>query len=933
MSRLVGSITSAAMRLAGATVFLVLLTIFFFRKILLTNLILVGVDSFLYFYPYRAYVASSLLEGHFPLWNPHLFMGTPLFANMQTAVLYPLLWTLTSLFVPKQVAWSIAIHVSLAAVGTLLYTRRSLRLGWVPSLGAAVTFGLGGYLGAQVEHINQLSGIAWLPWVFLLLDTAIGDGDMPWRSRRARAAVAGLGLVVALMILAGHAQTVYFGMVGAGMYCLLGGKWLSTNTLPRTWETLWGWIRRRSVPYLLALAAGVLLALALAAVQLLPTMELSGLSGRSGGLSYRDVTSFSLQPWRLHFSLLPPYGVDLSQVFGEAFSEYVAYIGIVGLGLALFGAWKLRGRPGVLPFVVLAGLGLFLAVGRYNPVYYVLYRLAPGFDLFRAPVRWMMLYAFGAAVLVGAGLEWVMRTAREHAAISIPADRQLPLSPLRWRAAAVGVGLLALLLVELLVASQGLRYNRPTAPEAYSSWRPSIAHLSADSGLFRFLSLSGIVFDPGDLAEIEAMFTGQLAEEAVYDYVVAAKEKEVLFYNLPLLYGFQSVDGYDGGLLPLRDFLTLQRLFLPEDRLSIDGRLRENLDRVPSGRLLSLLGVKYVITDKVYDVWIDDIFYDLQFEARLGPSAKSSITASNLKPFPSTAVGLVSYLEGAADLRDGTPVAAVTMTDDSGWEKTVVLRAGDETSEGVYIPGEVAHNPARVGHTWQTSASSVSGMSGDALIEGNDYITLLSLDDVHQLSSLRVEPLLPVGEFVLRGVSLVDERTSTSQQLLMSTEGNYRLVHSGDVKIYENLDVLPRAFIVSQAEVVSDSDLAVERLLDTDFDLSGSVVLADGEALEGDGTGLAHVAKYAAEEVVVAVEADTPAYLVLTDSFYPGWTAAVDGQRVPIYKADLAFRAVAVPSGEHQVVFRYVPTSFWWGVGISVAAMLLCMGLLVVRRR
>ena len=78
----------------------------------------------------------------------------------------------------------------------------------------------------------------------------------------------------------------------------------------------WGnGIRRRSLPYLLSLGAAVLLAVVLAAVQLLPTLELSGLSGRSGGLSYRDVTSFSLQPWRLPYSLLPPYGVNLSQVF------------------------------------------------------------------------------------------------------------------------------------------------------------------------------------------------------------------------------------------------------------------------------------------------------------------------------------------------------------------------------------------------------------------------------------------------------------------------------------------------------------------------------------------------------------------------------------------------------------------------------------------
>ncbi|NIO71325.1 MAG: hypothetical protein GTN71_20395, partial [Anaerolineae bacterium] len=123
--------------------------------------------------------------------------------------------------------------------------------------------------------------------------------------------------------------------------------------------------------------------------------------------------------------------------------------------------------------------------------------------------------------------------------------------------------------------------------------------------LYRFISMSGIVYDPGDLKEIQQIFEGQLPPQAIYDYVVAAKRKEILAPNLPLLYKIASVDGYDGGLLPLKRYITLLRLFLPEEDILPDGRLREQLKQVPEGRLLSLLNVKYVLTDKVFDVWID----------------------------------------------------------------------------------------------------------------------------------------------------------------------------------------------------------------------------------------------------------------------------------------------------------------------------------------
>jgi len=917
------------------------LALVFFWKIIFTNLILVSIDSFLYFYPYRAYVTRALLDGQFPLWNPHLFLGAPLFANMQTAVLYPFHWLFLGLSVPKQVAASIVLHVALAGLGVLAYARRSLGLGWLGALAAGVIFGLGGYLGGQVGHINQLSGVAWLPWTFLLLDMAAG------RQRRVVAALV-LSAVIALMILAGHAQSVFICLVGLALYALVGGQVRQAahdggtpeegppagepGAVKRLRLNLdligLGLQRLKSrLPYLVALAVAVAVAVLLAAVQLVPTLELSALSVRSGGLSYREATSFSLNPWLLHFTLLPPFGVDLAQVFGEAYSEYVAYVGIIGLGLALYAVWRGWVRPAgegrglsasTRFFTLLAALGLFLALGRVNPFYYLLYKIVPGFDLFRAPARWMLLYTFGMSLLAGIGLQLLsgLRPPR-------PGRRDEPRAKLERTngrrpriASGVSVMLFVVLCVELFVASRGLGYNQPTAPEAFTFLRPSVAHLKTDPGLHRFLSLSGIVYDPGDLAEMRAILADQLPEKAIYDYVVAAKQKEVLFYNLPLLYGFYSVDGYDGGLLPLREFVTMQRLFLDEDQLSVDGRLREKLHDVPPGHLLSLLGVKYVITDKVYDVWIDGVFYDLQFSARLSPGGITHVETTQLPDFPTTALGVVSYLDGAQDVADGVPVARIAVMDDTGWSQGFDLWAGRDTSQGRFQV-DVEHEQARVGHTWRDDP------------EGSDYITLIPLDSPRRLTSILVEGTTPAGEFVLRGLSLVDTRTATSRQLTLSTEGRYQLVHSGDVKIYENLEVLPRAFVVHQAEVSGDDEEAIARLRDPSFDPARTVILGRGEPLAGTGGGLAEIIHYGPARVVVNVTSDAPGYLVLADTIYPGWVATVDGEPSPIQRANLMFRAVQLEPGSHRVEFSYRPVSVRLGAGISALGLLVWVGGLV----
>jgi hypothetical protein len=379
------------------------------------------------------------------------------------------------------------------------------------------------------------------------------------------------------------------------------------------------------------------------------------------------------------------------------------------------------------------------------------------------------------------------------------------------------VGLLALLIVELFAASFVLPHARATAPQAFTSLRPAIAHLLAapvpsrggDGGGVgtRFLSMSDITFDPGDLPEIEVIYGPQLSADALYDYVVAAKHKEVLSPNLPLVFGLPAVDGFGGGVLPLAHYVTLQRLFLPEDEVSIDGRLRENLTAIPDGCWLSLFNVGHVITDKLHDAWLDDVFYDLQFGAQLARGEVAVV--AHVQRFEATALGLVSYLRGGAALPDGTVVGLVEVGFGEGLTHTFELRAGQHTAEGLYGP-DVAHSQATVGgHFWPLALSpsaslGVNSAEGPALSpsallgvnsaeggqpEGNDYVTRLQWQQPVTPATIVVRATLPEGELVVRGVSLIDERTGGFQALVLSDRGHFRLAHSGDVKIYENLDV------------------------------------------------------------------------------------------------------------------------------------------------
>lgn len=153
----------------------------------------------------------------------------------------------------------------------------------------------------------------------------------------------------------------------------------------------------------------------------------------------------------------------------------------------------------------------------------------------------------------------------------------------------------------------------------------------------------------------------------------------------------------------------------------------------------------------------------------------------------------------------------------------------------------------------------------------------------------------------------------------------YVPVYRGEVDIYENRRALPRAFVVGATVVVRNREEARIVMSEPAFDPSVSVVLEASDALgrttlpasAPSRAGEARVSRYEAQEVEVLVEAERPGVLVLTDVYYPGWGAELDGKPALIYPADLAFRGVVVPAGQHRVVFRYRPASVTAALGLA----------------
>jgi len=492
--------------------------------------------------------------------------------------------------------------------------------------------------------------------------------------------------------------------------------------------------------------------------------------------------------------------------------------------------------------------------------------------------------------------------------------------------------------VDLLLAAQALPHTQTTAPQAVTDLRTAPAHLLTDptratlapAAMGRFLGMSTITYDPGDMADWQRILDEgerpQLDEQAFAQFVIALKVQELIVPNLSLLWRIPSVDGFDGGVLPLQRYNEFLTLFVPREVLVPDGRLREQLRVIPPAVLLNLLNVQYLITDKVRDLWFEDVFYDRQIGARLD-AALRQVTLEVPRPLEATHVDLIGFVDGDATslqtLANQTLPVAELLVASADATQTLPLTAGG-------APGAQLADGTLDSVIAQQSGATIAYRDVDG--GRQEYRVRLELAAPTTPVSLTVQLLNDALALQVQAVTLYDARTKMFVPLLPSDRGRFQLVHSGDVKIYENLEVLPRAYLAHNIIGTTDSTQALETL-------RTSALLSDTAVVEGlpgftsapAPRDQAQIIAYAPEQVTIHVQSVEAALLVLSDTAYPGWTATVDGVATPIYTTNYLFRGVPVPPGEHTITFAYSPSNWQWGLLLSGIG--LGLTVLLARRR
>ena len=342
-------------------------------------------DGVAQFYPWRLLLHRSAQEhGELPLWNPYQFCGYPFVGNGQSAMFYPPNWLFFLIHPLKGLAVSACLHTILAGLFTFGLCR-CLGLRAEACALAGVAFALGGFMVSWVELPTLTNSATWLPLALWGIEHV--------RLKRNASGVAMLATALGMTLLAGHMQIgayVWLAAAGYAALQLLPGK---KSHRPRKLA-------------LVGVAFG--LGLLIGAAQLLPTVELAGMSPRGGGQPTEDGYQFNVQralkPIELVSLFIPNFlGSPVTNDYpGISYSEHCGYVGALTLILALFGMAVRRDRATVA-FAGLALICLLICLG--TPLAKLMYFGVPKIGLTGGFTRLFSVYTLCAAVLGGLGLD------------------------------------------------------------------------------------------------------------------------------------------------------------------------------------------------------------------------------------------------------------------------------------------------------------------------------------------------------------------------------------------------------------------------------------------------------------------------------------------------------------------------------------------------
>ncbi|MEW5870928.1 MAG: YfhO family protein [Chloroflexota bacterium] len=824
--------------------------------------------------------------------------------------------------------WLAVIHLFLAGFFTYILLRE-MEAKPFGTLVGSLAFAFNGYLVGWLAIRNVADTMVWLPLTLWGIERALKRKDWRWT-------IAG-AMSFAIQIFSGFILWPFYGAI--------------TLLLLALYRSLVTWrgeknIRHAVLPIfytILTLGAGTLLA----APQLLPTIQLYFLSQRSeplGASSYLDL-KFALL--RLVAPLLQGNAVRGNTYLGPFnYAETDLYFGVLPL-FFLFASLRSPQRKLAWGFFGIGAISL-LAVTNIPPFRQIVAAVYPIF-LNTFPGRIYYVVAFTWSIAAGLGADWLLETGAPRRIAQYTA-RFLMYTALFL---ALICAILWVLAKQINPANSTIKFLANTYPQSLLAavcWLAitilvfwALSRTIPKVRLIRSLSLVTIVAELFILGinynstyEIQWAFPKTPSLEFLENLDLQESEPyrllnvnsgQILLGNTPALYRLQTLSGYSPWVL---------------QRYAAYMELTKS--RVPAfnhvyffdccQRLLDAMNIKYLYLSKdtpLSDLGVFDFGSDLN-QAQVDPQSYTSVSrlywtvAGKQQPViyqhPPSRISYTLHLEKQATLS-----TAITI-DSQAWDKP-----GDGVLFEIYL------QPATSGTDVLLFSKYIDPKNQPADRSPTSIEVDLSPYSGQTIQLSFVTSPGPKGNLSYDWAGWVDPHIENFK------EPSLKLVYDGPNKVYENLEALPRAWIVHSVMRVAPDNIkaiktylnnpkynpATQAIVESNDPINHSIQLPAKD--RKDYKDSACITKYQPERVEIDAFLDAPGLLILSDIMYPGWRAYVDGVETPILTTNLIMRGVLLTEGQHRVIFKYIPNMLFLGIIIACTASAIIIAILALTAR
>ena len=945
----------------------------FFGPTLCAGRFLIAGDAYYQSYPLRTVAWAMIKRGELPLWTPFIFSGYPLLSMAQTAVGYPLTWGY--LFLPARFAEQIVVLAPWLVAPLFMYgfVRETGRTR-LAALLAALAFAYGGGLSSKMGGLGLMANpVSWLPAFLWAIERTRRDGfvrGLLWATA-----------AYTMSVLAGQGNGFTLVARLAFIYALYLTLFPSVANVRASdgVRRAWAWPRLR--PLAVVVGAG-LLTIGVAAFQVLESLRAVRRSIRST-LSYEAFSYGAFTPAEAVKSLVAPL---------YHYIEVTAYITPLAVVLAVIAVVQAvrvrRERRAICFWAALAVVTWVMMLGDSTPLYRLFFRI-PVFNLFRYPSRHTFEWTFAMSMLAAYG--WDALPALYARGPSAEPRAQTRAKLVCWLLCAAAALVAVLWILDATVRPRASNFGLesgliPALPEQrYLLWKLTftalvllliwralklVATRSRTALLVGAIALACYVEPYIFLAHVwfpYAKTTDRFtAVPPVEQWLQQYPPEQHRIYTRVNLFvrGYWTPPALD---LPnmtaprgLHNVAAYEQLIFSRYSRAL-GDVGPDTVNPPTGitgtpdetllarrsHVLDLLNTSFLVTFPHLATAPESVLlHD-------GVGFAAHDLARSLQPGETTTLAgeaatgdtllLVTSLSNSTDVGEAETVARLRLSTTDGRSSEHELRAGRDTAEWAH---ERADERAVVK---QQLAPVFDRVPGDAAnsFAAQRYLARIPLGARLSLARIEITNAAAHATLALWKASLYDAAHGQSVTLAdlpasLDAERWAAVFNQDGVVVWQNGRACPRAWLVAEAEAV-DGETALRRIRGDDgraFDPRRTALLEvrpeELPALPGGAlaaTAHARIVEYSPNRLVVESDAPTPTVLLLSEIFYPGWVATVDGRPARVDLADFLLRGVALSAGAHRIEMRYTAPAARTGALISALTLALLAGLFVYTRR